>query len=78
MEKEVFQEKGVICQGQSYKRSWLMQSRLTSRATQPQHTSARELFCPGEVGEPECEDITESNSFLSTEMTVIRFVSRKN
>lgn len=55
-----------------------MQSRLTSRATQPQHTSARELFCPGEVGEPECEDITESNSFLSTEMTVIRFVSRKN
>ena len=78
MERDIFQVKGVICQVQDYKRSWLMQRRWTSRATQPQHTSARELFYPGEVDEPECEGITESNSFLSTEIIVIRFVSRKN
>lgn len=65
-------EEGNPLAAWGYLRLWLMQRRLKTWATQPQHGSA------WEGGLSQNVKALQSCSFVSTEMLMIRFIGRKN
>lgn len=71
-------EEGHPLPAWGYKRLWLVQRRLKTWATQPQHGSARGPGLSWEGGLSQNVKALQSCSFISTEMPMIRFIGRKN